>query len=69
MFNCAFRLVDYINLMTFDFYGIEDEHTIEKQNLYSLGPWDERTGVFAPLYHQSYQVESESLRNVVSSFM
>jgi GH18 family chitinase len=36
--------------MTFDFYG----------------PWDEKTGVFAPLYHQSYQVESESLRNVVS---
>jgi hypothetical protein len=30
-----------------------------------LGPWDEKTGVFAPLYHQSYQVESESLRNVV----
>jgi hypothetical protein len=30
-----------------------------------LGPWDETTGAFAPLYHQSYQVESESLRNVV----
>ncbi len=35
--------------MTFDFYG----------------PWDEKTGVFASLYHQSYQIESESLRNVV----
>ncbi|CAF4160680.1 unnamed protein product, partial [Rotaria magnacalcarata] len=42
------HLVDYINLMTFDFYG----------------PWDEKTGVFAPLYHQHYQVEAESLRNV-----
>ncbi|CAF4486412.1 unnamed protein product [Rotaria sp. Silwood1] len=42
------KLVNYINLMTFDFYG----------------PWDDKTGVFAPLYHQSYQVESESLRNV-----
>ncbi|CAF3369675.1 unnamed protein product [Rotaria sp. Silwood1] len=44
------KLVNYINLMTFDFYG----------------PWDDKTGVFAPLYHQSYQVESESLRNVVN---
>ncbi|CAF4692771.1 unnamed protein product, partial [Rotaria magnacalcarata] len=34
--------------MTFDFYG----------------PWDEKTGAFAPLYQQVYQVESESLRNV-----
>ncbi|CAF0915702.1 unnamed protein product [Rotaria sp. Silwood1] len=42
------NLVDYINLMTFDFYG----------------PWDEKTGVFAPLFHQHYQVEAESLRNV-----
>ncbi|CAF3689335.1 unnamed protein product [Adineta steineri] len=42
------KLINYVNLMTFDFYG----------------PWDEKTGVFAPLYHQSYQVESESLRNV-----
>lgn len=33
--------------------------------MFTLGPWDERTGVFAPLYHQPYQSESESLRNVV----
>ncbi|CAF5121981.1 unnamed protein product, partial [Rotaria magnacalcarata] len=43
------KLVNYFNLMTFDFYG----------------PWDEKTGAFAPLYQQVYQVESESLRNVV----
>ncbi|CAF1206330.1 unnamed protein product [Adineta ricciae] len=42
------KLVNYVNLMTFDLYG----------------PWDERTGVSAPLYHQPYQAESESLRNV-----
>ncbi|CAF1972404.1 unnamed protein product [Rotaria magnacalcarata] len=42
------KLVNYFNLMTFDFYG----------------PWDEKTGAFAPLYQQVYQVESESLRNV-----
>ncbi|CAF4428761.1 unnamed protein product [Adineta steineri] len=42
-------LVNYINLMTFDFYG----------------PWDEKTGIFAPLFHQPYQLETESLRNVV----
>ncbi|CAF0764782.1 unnamed protein product [Didymodactylos carnosus] len=42
------KLVNYINLMTFDFYG----------------PWDDKTGVFAPLYHQSYQTEAETLRNV-----
>ncbi|CAF1041420.1 unnamed protein product [Adineta steineri] len=41
-------LVNYINLMTFDFYG----------------PWDEKTGIFAPLFHQPYQLETESLRNV-----
>ncbi|UJR30602.1 hypothetical protein I4U23_018127 [Adineta vaga] len=41
-------LVNYINLMTFDFYG----------------PWDEKTGISAPLFHQHYQIETESLRNV-----
>jgi hypothetical protein len=33
---------------------------------YKLGPWDEKTGIFAPLFHQHYQVDGESLRNVVS---
>ncbi|UJR15986.1 hypothetical protein I4U23_002905 [Adineta vaga] len=42
------KLVNYVNLMTFDLYG----------------PWDEKTGVSAPLYHQPYQAESESIRNV-----
>ncbi|CAF1051130.1 unnamed protein product [Didymodactylos carnosus] len=42
------KLVNYVNLMTFDFYG----------------PWDDKTGVFAPLYHQPYQMEIEALRNV-----
>ena len=31
----------------------------------NVGPWDEKTGIFAPLFHQPYQVETESLRNVV----
>jgi hypothetical protein len=52
--------------MTFDFYGKSKELNAYKIVDYFLGPWDEKTGVFAPLYHQSYQVESESLRNVVS---
>ncbi|CAF1022242.1 unnamed protein product [Adineta ricciae] len=41
-------LVNFINLMTFDFYG----------------PWDEKTGISAPLFRQYYQLEAESVRNV-----
>ena len=33
--------------------------------LLQIGPWDEKTGVFAPLFQQPYQVDAESLRNVV----
>ena len=41
-----------------------DIHT-EIRVLSHLGPWDDKTGIFAPLYRQTYQVESEALRNVV----
>lgn len=61
-------LVNYVNLMTFDFYGkyrfVLIYLIIYRQK--KLGPWDEKTGVFSPLFHQQYQTGPESLRNVVS---
>ncbi len=66
--KCIFlSLINYINLMTFDFYGKYIYVFKICLNFSSkLGPWDEKTGIFAPLFHQHYQVEAESLRNVVS---
>lgn len=52
--------------MTFDFYGnFLVEAQLIRMYILSSGPWDEKTGIFAPLFHQPYQVETESLRNVV----
>lgn len=62
-------LVNYFNLMTLDFYGKEKRMQCEDDYricVVSLGPWDEKTGIFAPLFHQHYQTDTESLRNVVS---
>ena len=67
-FTVSRSVVNYFNLMTFDFYGKKKvivKKTSEEYSLF-LGPWDEKTGIFAPLFHQHYQVDTESLRNVVS---
>jgi len=55
--------------MTFDFYGNKIDFFLKRFVFFVvvLGPWDDRTGVSAPLFHQHYQAESESLRNVVSN--
>lgn len=60
-----FSLVNYINLMTFDFYGRKVLDADGRLILNYSGPWDEKTGIFAPLFRQHYQLQGESLRNVV----